>query len=50
MEPNELALMVFDSARMGRNLGGFKLLVVDDTQLERVGVVQVNVVVGCLHL
>jgi hypothetical protein len=30
---------------MGRDLGG--VLVVDDAQLERVGVVQANVVVGC---
>ncbi len=44
VEPNELAHMAFNGARMGRYLGC--VLVVDDTQLERVSVVRGNVFVG----
>ncbi len=44
VEPNEFALVAFNGARMGGNLG--RVLVVDDAQLERVSVVQASVVVG----
>jgi hypothetical protein len=44
VEPNELARVAFNGTRVGRDLGC--VLVVDDVQLERVGVVRANVVVG----
>jgi hypothetical protein len=44
VETNELALVAFNGALMGSNLGG--VLVVDDAQLERVGLVLSNVI-GC---
>ncbi len=44
VEPNEFALVAFNGARMGGDLG--RVLVVDDAQLERVSVVQASVVVG----
>ncbi len=42
VEPNELARVAFNGARMGGDLG--RVLVVDDAQLERVSVVLANVV------
>ncbi len=44
MEPNELARVAFNGARMGGYLGG--VFVVDDAQFERVGLVLANVVGG----
>ncbi len=44
VEPTECALVEFNGARMDCNLGC--VLVVDDAQLERIGVVQANDIVG----
>ncbi len=47
VEPNGLARVAFNGARMGANLS--RVLVVDDAQLGRVSVVLANAVIGSSH-